>query len=52
MYGIRRVPDEAVEKTLQHLAESEFKEVDQGTELLKATGIVKEGDTIDYSLVL
>jgi hypothetical protein len=52
LHGIRRVPDEVVEKALQHLTESEFREIVQGVELLKATGIVKENGAIDYSLVL
>jgi hypothetical protein len=52
LHGIRRVPDEVVQKALQYLTESEFKEVVQGVELLKATGIVKENGAIDYSLAL
>jgi len=52
LHGIRRVPDEVVEKALQYLTESEFREVVQGIELLKATSIVKENEAIDYSLVL
>jgi hypothetical protein len=52
LYGIRRVPDEVIQKALQYLDESEFKEVVQCVELLKATGIVKESGAIDYSLAL
>ena len=52
LHGIRRVPDEVVEKVLQYLTESEFREAVQGVELLKATGIVKENGAIDYSLAL
>jgi intergrase/recombinase len=52
LYGIRRVPDEVVQKALQYLTESEFREIVQGVELLKATGIVKENGAIDYSLAL
>jgi hypothetical protein len=52
LHGIRRVPDEVIEKALQYLTESEFREIAQGVELLKATGIVKEDGAIDYSLVL
>jgi intergrase/recombinase len=52
LYGIRRVPDEVVQKALQYLTESEFREIVQGVELLKATDIVKENGAIDYSLAL
>jgi len=52
LHGVRRVPDEVVEKALQYLTESEFREIVQGVELLKATGIVKEGGAVDYSLAL
>jgi hypothetical protein len=40
LHGIRRIPDEVIQKALQYLTESEFKEVVQGIEILKATGIV------------
>jgi len=52
LHGIRKIPDEVVKKALQYLTESEFREIVQGVELLKATGIVKEDGAIDYSLVL
>jgi len=52
LHGIRSVPDEVVQKALQYLTESEFREIVQGVELLKATGIVKENGTVDYSLAL
>jgi intergrase/recombinase len=52
LHGIRRVPDEVVQKALQYLTEFEFRDIVQGVELLKATGIVKESGAIDYSLAL
>jgi intergrase/recombinase len=52
LHGIRRIPDEVIQKALQYLTESEFKEVVQGIEPLKATGIVKESGAVDYSLAL
>jgi transcriptional regulator with XRE-family HTH domain len=52
LHGIRSIPDEVVQKALQYLnlTESEFREAVQGVELLKATGVVKEGGVIDYTL--
>ena len=52
LHGVRKIPDEVVQKALQYLTESEFREVVQGVELLKATGIVKENGAIDYSLAM
>jgi intergrase/recombinase len=52
LHGVRRVPDEVVQKALQYLTESEFREVVRGIDLLKATGIIKESGAIDYSLAL
>jgi len=52
LHGIRRIPDEVIQKALQYLTESEFREIVQGVELLKATGIVKESGAIDYSLAI
>jgi len=52
LHGVRRVPDEVIQKALQYLTESEFREIVQGIDLLKATGIVKESGTVDYSLAL
>uniref|UniRef100_A0A7J2U2F9 Uncharacterized protein n=1 Tax=Ignisphaera aggregans TaxID=334771 RepID=A0A7J2U2F9_9CREN len=52
LHSVRRVPDEVVQKVLQYLDESEFREIVQGVDLLKATGIVKESGAIDYSLAL
>jgi intergrase/recombinase/predicted transcriptional regulator len=52
LHGVRKISDEVVEKALQYLTESEFREIVQGVELLKATGIVKEGGAVDYSLAL
>ena len=50
LHGIRKIPDEVVQKALQYLTESEFRDIVQGVELLKATGIVKENGTVDYSV--
>jgi len=52
LHGIRSIPDEVVQKALQYLTESEFREAVQGVELLKATGVVKEGGVIDYTLAM
>jgi intergrase/recombinase len=52
LHGVRRVPDEVVQKALQYLTESEFRDIVQGVELLKATGIVKESGAVDYGLAL
>ena len=52
LHRIKKIPDEVVQRALQYLTEPEFREVVQGVELLKATGIVKEDGAIDYSLVL
>jgi len=52
LHGIRRIPDEVIQKALQYLTESEFREIVQGVELLKTTGIVKENGAIDYSLAM
>ena len=50
LHSVRRVPDEVVQKVPQYLDESEFREIVQGVDLLKATGIVKESGAIDYSV--
>jgi hypothetical protein len=52
LHSVRRVPDEVVQKFLQYLDESGFREIVQGVDLLKATGIVKESGAIDYSLAM
>jgi intergrase/recombinase len=52
LHGIRKIPDEVIQKALQYLTESEFREIVQGIDLLKATGIVKDNGAIDYSLAL
>jgi len=52
LHGVRSIPDEVIQKALQYLTESEFREVVQGVELLKATDVVKEGGVIDYTLAM
>jgi intergrase/recombinase len=52
LHGVRSIPDEVVQKALQYLTESEFREAVQGVEFLKATGVVKEGGVIDYTLAM
>jgi hypothetical protein len=52
LHGVRRVPDEVVQKALQYLDESEFRDIVQGVDLLKAIGIVKENGAIDYGLAM
>ena len=52
LHGVRSIPDEVVQKALQYLTESEFREIVQGIDLLKAIGIVRSDGTIDYSLAL
>jgi hypothetical protein len=52
LHGVRSIPDEVVQKALQYLTESEFREAVQGVELLKATGVVKEGGVVDYTLAM
>jgi len=52
LHGVRRVSVDVVQKALQYLDESEFKDVVQGVELLKAIGIVKGDGAVDYSIAL
>jgi hypothetical protein len=52
LHGVRSIPYEVVQKALQYLTESEFREIVQGIDLLKAIGIVRSDGTIDYSLAL
>jgi len=51
-HGVRRVPDDAVYRALQHLKEGEFNEIVKGVDRLRAVGIIREDGNIDYSLVL
>jgi len=52
LHGVRRIPDDIVEKALRYLDEGEFNEVVQGVDRLKAIGVIREDGAIDYSLVL
>jgi intergrase/recombinase len=50
--GERRIPDNVVYRALQYLEEREFNEVVKGVDRLRATGIIREDGSIDYSLIL
>jgi intergrase/recombinase len=52
LHGIRRVPDEVVYKALEFLEEGEFNEIVRGIDRLRAVGIIRGDDSIDYSLIL
>ena len=52
LHGVRRVPDEVLRRALQYLDEGEFREVVGGLDRLRATGILKEDGSVDYSLIL
>jgi|MonGeyMetagenome_1017769.scaffolds.fasta_scaffold77263_3 hypothetical protein len=52
LHGVRTVPDNVVYRALQYLEESEFSEIVQGVDRLRAIGIIRGGNSIDYSLVL
>jgi intergrase/recombinase len=52
LHGIRRVPDDVIRKALHYLDESEFNQVVQGFDRLRAVGIVRGDGSIDYSLIL
>jgi hypothetical protein len=52
LYGLRTVPVNVVYKALQHLEEGEFNEIVQGVDRLRAIGIIRMDNSIDYSLVL
>jgi intergrase/recombinase len=52
LHGIRRVPDDVIRKALHYLDESEFNQIVQGFDRLRAVGIVREDGSIDYSLIL
>ena len=52
LHGVRRVSVDVAQKALQYLDESEFKDVVQSVELLKAIGIVKGDGAVDYSIAL
>jgi len=50
--GLRKIPDEVISKALQYLNEKEFNEIVTGIYRLKAVGIIREDESIDYSLIL
>jgi intergrase/recombinase len=52
LHGIRRVPDDVIRKALHYLDESEFNQIVQGFDRLRAVGIVRDDGSIDYSLIL
>jgi intergrase/recombinase len=52
LHGIRRVPDDVIRKALHYLDESEFNQIVQGFDKLRAVGIVRDDGSIDYSLIL
>ncbi|MFZ8824862.1 MAG: integrase [Desulfurococcales archaeon] len=52
LHGIRRVPDDVIRKALHYLDESEFNQIVQGFDRLRAVGIVRDNGSIDYSLIL
>jgi len=52
LYGKRRIPDEIIFKALQYLDEKEFNEIVGSLERLKASGLIKEDGSIDYSAML
>lgn len=52
LHGLRRIPDSVVYKALQYLDEREFSEIVHGLDRLRATGIIREDGSIDYSLIL
>ena len=52
LHGVRTVPDNVVYRALQYLEEGEFNEIVQGVDRLRAIGIIRGDNSIDYSLVL
>jgi len=52
LHGVRTVPDNVVYRALQYLEEQEFNEIVQGVDRLRAIGIIRGDNSIDYSLVL
>jgi len=52
LQGVRKIPVEVVEKALRYLDEKEFNEIVQGIDRLRAVGIIRENNSIDYSLIL
>jgi intergrase/recombinase len=52
IHGIRSVPDVVVLRALQFLDEYEFNEVVGGLDRLRASGILKDDGSVDYSLIL
>jgi hypothetical protein len=52
LHGVRRVPDNIVYRALQHIEESEFNEIVEGLNRLRAIGIIRGDRSMDYSLIL
>jgi hypothetical protein len=52
LHGFRTVPDSVVYRALQYLEEQEFNEIVRGVDRLRATGIIRGDNSIDYSLIL
>jgi hypothetical protein len=52
LHGFRTVPDSMVYRALQYLEEQEFNEIVQGVDRLRAIGIIRGDNSIDYSLIL
>jgi len=52
LHGVRTVPDNVVYRALQYLEESEFNEIVQGIDRLRAIGVIRGDGSIDYSLIL
>ncbi|MCC6054211.1 MAG: integrase, partial [Thermosphaera sp.] len=52
LHGLRTVPDNVVYRALQYLEEQELNEIVQGVDRLRAIGIIRGDNSIDYSLIL
>ena len=46
------MPDNIVYRALQHIEESEFNEIVEGLNRLRAIGIIRGDRSMDYSLIL
>ncbi len=51
LHGAKRAPDEVVYRALQYLEKGKFNEIVKGVDRLRAAGIIRENDSIDYSLI-
>jgi hypothetical protein len=52
LHEFRTVPDSVVYKALRYIEEGEFNEIVKGIDRLRAIGIIRGDNSIDYSLVL